>query len=71
MHRGKKRQDALQHAAGYLRHQVRNLMRLRVAPELEFLVDDSIERGARLSALINDAVASDRRRHPDGEPDDE
>ncbi len=64
-------QDALQHAAGYLRHQVRNLMRLRVAPELEFLVDDSIERGARLSALINDAVASDRRRHPDAEPDDE
>jgi ribosome-binding factor A len=64
-------QDALQHAAGYLRLQVRNQMRLRVAPELEFLVDDSIERGAKLSALINDAVASDRRRHPDAEPDDE
>lgn len=63
--------DALQHAAGYLRHQVRNQMRLRVAPELEFRVDDSIERGARLSALIHDAVESDRKRHPDDETEPE
>jgi ribosome-binding factor A len=63
--------EALRHAAGYLRHQVRNLMRLRVAPELEFRIDDSVERGARLSALIHDAVEDDRRRHTDGEPDPE
>ena len=63
--------DALQHAAGYLRHQIRNLMRLRIAPELEFRLDDSVERGARLSALIHDAVADDRRRHPDPDPDTE
>ena len=64
-------QEALQHAAGYLRVQVRNHMRLRLAPELEFRVDDSVERGARLSALIHDAVESDRKRHVDGEPDPE
>ena len=63
--------EALQHAAGYLRVQVRNQMRLRVAPELEFRLDDSVERGARLSALIHDAVESDRKRHVDGEPDAE
>ena len=63
--------EALRHAAGFLRHQVRNLMRLRVAPELEFHIDDSIERGARLSALIHDAVEGDRRRHPDSDPDEE
>ena len=63
--------EALQHAAGFLRHQVRNLMRLRVAPELVFQVDDSVERGARLTALIHDAVESDRRQHEDGEPDGE
>ncbi len=62
---------ALQHAAGYLRHQVRNEMRLRVAPELAFHIDDSVERGARLSALIHDAVEDDRRRHVDTEPDPE
>ena len=62
---------ALRHAAGYLRHEVRNQMRLRVAPELAFHIDDSVERGARLSALIHDAVESDRRRHVDPEPDPE
>ena len=63
--------DALQHASGFLRHQARDLMRLRIAPELEFRVDDSVARGARLSALIHDAVDGDRKRHTDGEPDPE
>ena len=63
--------EALRHASGFLRHQVRNLMRLRVAPAIEFHIDDSVERGARLSALIHDAVESDRRRHPEADPDEE
>ena len=63
--------EALQHAAGFLRHQVRNQMRLRVAPEIRFHVDDSVERGARLSELISDAVESDRRRHVEPDPDKE
>jgi ribosome-binding factor A len=63
--------EALQHAAGFLRHHVRNQMRLRVAPEIQFHVDDSVERGARLSALIHDAVESDRRRHVEPESDPE
>ena len=63
--------EALQHASGFLRHQVRNQMRLRVAPEIQFHVDDSVERGARLSELISDAVESDRRRHVEPDPDKE
>lgn len=63
--------EALQHAAGYLRIQVRNQMRLRTAPELVFQLDDSLERGARLSTLIQDAVESDRSRHVEPEPDKE
>ena len=63
--------EALQHAAGFLRHQVRNEMRLRIAPELDFQLDDSVERGARLSALIHDAGESDRTRHVDTDPDGE
>ena len=63
--------EALRHAAGFLRHQVRNAMRLRVAPELHFEIDDSVERGARVSALIDDAVESDRRRHAEPDPDPE
>ena len=63
--------EALQHAAGYLRVQVRNQMRLRTAPELVFQLDDALERGARLSTLIHDAVESDRSRHVEPEPDKE
>ena len=63
--------EALRHAAGFLRHQVRKQMRLRVAPEILFHIDDSIERGARLSSLIDDSVDSDRRRHVESEPDPE
>jgi len=63
--------EALRHAAGFLRIQVRNQMRLRVAPELDFQIDDSIERGARLTTLIHDAVESDRSRHIEPDPDTE
>jgi len=56
--------EALQHAAGYLRHGLRKDLRLRVTPELDFRIDDSIERGARLSSLIAEAVESDRRNEP-------
>jgi ribosome-binding factor A len=63
--------EALRHAAGYLRVQVRNEMRLRVAPDLDFQLDDSVERGARLSALNHDAVESDRRRHVEPDPEGE
>ena len=56
--------EALQHAAGYLRHELRKAMSLRVTPELDFRLDESIERGARLSRLIDEAVASDRERAP-------
>jgi ribosome-binding factor A len=63
--------EALRHAAGFLRIQVRNQMRLRVAPELDFRIDDSIERGARLTTLIHDAVESDRSRHVEPDPDTE
>jgi ribosome-binding factor A len=63
--------EALRHAAGFLRHQVRNLMQLRAAPELVFHIDESVERGARLSALIEEALESDRRRHVEPEPGEE
>lgn len=57
--------EALRHAAGYLRHALRQELRLRVTPELDFRIDESVERGARLSSLINEAVAEDERRHVD------
>jgi ribosome-binding factor A len=57
---------ALQHAAGFLRHRLGQAMRMRVIPELHFHLDRSIEEGARIGALINLAIASDRgKREPE------
>jgi ribosome-binding factor A len=53
----------LQHAAGFLRSELAHRMKLRVVPQLQFKYDESVERGARLSQLIDAAVADDARRH--------
>jgi ribosome-binding factor A len=50
----------LQQAAGRLRGRIGRAMRIRRSPELIFVHDTSGERGARLSALIEEAVRRDR-----------
>jgi ribosome-binding factor A len=57
--------EGLQRAAGFLRRELGRRMRLRMVPHLHFQYDDTQERGARISALIDQAVAEDRARHPD------
>lgn len=53
---------ALKAAAPFVRHELRRrLTSLRYTPELSFLRDDSIERGARLSALINEVTGQEAR----------
>jgi len=52
----------LQHAAGFLRSELAHRMKLRVVPQLQFKYDESVERGMRLSKLIDDAVAQDAAR---------
>jgi ribosome-binding factor A len=47
----------LARAAGFLRSELGRRLKLRVTPEVRFVHDPSVERGARLSRLINDAVA--------------
>lgn len=53
---------ALQHAAGFLRTQLAHRIKLRTIPHLQFKYDESIERGVRLSRLIDAAVATDSDR---------
>lgn len=53
-------QKGLEHASGYLRSQLAHSMKLRIMPQLHFIYDPSIERGAHLSQLIDQAVASDK-----------
>ncbi len=42
----------LQRAAGFVRHQLAPRLGLREVPELRFLHDDSIERGARVDEIL-------------------
>ena len=44
--------QALRRAAGYLRREVGRNCELRYAPELHFLDDRSLERGARVEELL-------------------
>lgn len=52
----------LQHAAGFLRSELAHRIKLRTVPQLQFKYDESIERGVRLSRLIDDAVSADSGR---------
>jgi ribosome-binding factor A len=52
---------ALQHTAGFLRSALAHQLKLYSVPQLHFAYDDSIENGMRLSQLIDDAVAADRK----------
>ena len=48
--------QALQRAAGFLRSQLAHRMKMYTTPELRFVYDESIERGDRLSRLIDSVV---------------
>ncbi|MEJ2142627.1 MAG: 30S ribosome-binding factor RbfA [Gammaproteobacteria bacterium] len=57
--------DILQKASGFLRHELGRRSTLRSLPQLKFFYDESISRGAELSELINEAIASDEAKHKD------
>jgi ribosome-binding factor A len=48
--------DALRRAAGYLRREVGQRCQLRYAPELHFISDRSLERGARIEELLHQVL---------------
>ena len=47
---------ALRRAGGYLRREVGRRCALRYAPELHFVDDRSLERGARIEELLNQVL---------------
>jgi ribosome-binding factor A len=51
--------EGLNRAAGFLRHELGHRIKLRSIPQLHFIHDESVERGVRLSRLIDAAVADD------------
>jgi ribosome-binding factor A len=55
----------LKRAAGFLRTQLSQRMKLRTVPQLDFRYDASVERGMKLSRLIDEAVGSPTKRQQD------
>ena len=65
-------EKGLEHAKGFLRSNLSHRMKLRIIPQLHFVYDESVERGVRLSKLIDEAIAQDQTSHhadPDTDPE--
>ncbi len=57
--------ESLNRMAPEFRRRLGRILRIRTIPQLTFLYDETVERGAALSALIDEAVARDRALHRD------
>jgi ribosome-binding factor A len=62
--------ETLQRASGFLRRQLSRTLKIRSVPQLEFLYDASVERGVRLSRLIDEAVAGSGQLSAERDTDD-
>lgn len=56
-------QAGLDGAARFMRGQVGRKLKLRVAPQIVFSLDEQLAEGMRLGDLIDSAVAEDEQRH--------
>ena len=57
--------NVLNEAAGFIRTLLAKQLRARIMPQLRFVYDKSMAEGVRMSALVDQAVASDK--HLEGE----
>jgi ribosome-binding factor A len=53
---------ALKNSAGYIRREIGQRMIIRALPELTFALDESLERGAYMSKLIDQVVKKDENK---------
>ena len=54
--------DAIEHAKGFIRFEMCKRINLRVAPELHFKLDTTLEEAARMDALIDRTMEADRKK---------
>lgn len=52
--------EGLKSAAGYIRREVLNRMKIRYSPELAFELDHSIEYGAKINKILKDVRRSEQ-----------
>jgi ribosome-binding factor A len=58
--------DGLRSLASHLRHVVGRNLRLRVAPEISFIYDETIERASRIDALLQEVKNATNSGGDDG-----
>lgn len=54
--------DVLAEAEGYIRSLLGKRLRARIMPHLRFVYDKSMAEGVRMSALVDQAIASDNHK---------
>ena len=52
----------LKDAASFFRHELGHRLNIRTLPQLHFVYDESVEKGAQLSALIDQAIEHDEHK---------
>ena len=60
----------LQNASGFLRRELGRRISIHTTPQLHFVFDESLERGADLSKLIQEAVSISKASDTDSSPED-
>jgi len=58
-------------ATGFLRSRLANHIDLRYVPNIRFMFDESMERGSKISELIEKALSEDKRLKGDDKKSDE
>ena len=49
--------EIIKQNAGFIRHELAMVMRLRTVPELRFILDDSMEHGSKIDKILEDLDA--------------
>ncbi|MEJ2529702.1 MAG: 30S ribosome-binding factor RbfA [Gammaproteobacteria bacterium] len=57
----------LKDAASFFRHELGHRLNIRTLPQLHFVYDESVEKGAQLSALIDRAIEHDEHKSSEKE----
>ena len=63
--------EGLKSSAGFIRHSLAKNLNLRNTPEIEYILDDSIAYGVRMTKLIDEVVGTDGISHPSTPEEDE
>ena len=58
----KEAMDAIEHAKGFIRYETVQQINLRVAPELHFKLDNTLDEAARMDAIIDRVKAEDKAK---------